>query len=159
MAFLAGFTVFVLGWGLVGRGSEPRVASAAASTFGHGETLARLGEVEELFPAIGVVDDGPDGHGHLYVVALATSPVTAFAVAATFRVVLGVEAEMQKSVVVRVCDHDDVPAAATVSAARTAARNEFLTTKRETPVAAIACFYFDFYFVDKHCWKRKRPLG
>jgi hypothetical protein len=66
---------------------------------------------------------------------------------------------MQKRIVVRVSDQDDVSAPSSIAAAWATPRNEFLAAKSEASVATITGFYFNFYFVYEHAEKRKRPLG
>ena len=72
---------------------------------------------------------------------------------------LGVEAEMQEGVVVRIGDHHDVATASPIPTTGPATRNVFFATECEAAIAAISGFNSDFYFVYEHADKRKRPLG
>jgi hypothetical protein len=64
--------------------------------------------------------------------------------------VLGVEAEMDESVMALAGFHEDIAAASTVSAGWAAARDELLPTKGHAAIAAIARLHPDSRFIDKH---------
>ena len=148
---------FVLRWSLVSRRRESRISSTAATALGHHESFTRSCEIVQQFASLGVVDDRPHRHRQLDGVTLATSSVRAFAVPAPFGLVFRIEPEMQQRVVVLACYHHYVSAPSAVAAARPPARNVFLTTERETAVAAIACFNLNDYFVDEH-WRALGPI-
>jgi hypothetical protein len=73
--------------------------------------------------------------------------------------VLGIETEMEKRVVVGTRRHHYVAATASVASARAAPRHKFFAPEREAAVAAIARFYRNNNFVNKHDAKRKRPAN
>ncbi len=61
-----------------------------------------------------------------------------------------VEPVVDEGVGVRAGDDEHRAAKATVTAARTAAGDEFFAAERQTSGAAVACFYVDIDFVYKH---------
>ena len=67
-----------------------------------------------------------------------------------FGFMLRVIAKMDERIVALARLHDDVAAAAAVAAGGTAARHEFFAAKGHASVAAVAGFYFDLCFIDKH---------
>jgi hypothetical protein len=69
---------------------------------------------------------------------------------APFGFMLGIEAEVQKRVVVRTGDHDDVAASTAIAPARSTARDEFLSPERKTAVAAVTGFDQNRDFVYEH---------
>jgi len=75
--------------------------------------------------------------------------LAALAVAAPLAFVFGIEAEMQKSIVVLARDQYDIAAPASITAAGAAARHVFLAPERKTAVAAIAGFDGNDYFIDE----------
>jgi hypothetical protein len=68
------------------------------------------------------------------------STLAALAVAAPLAFVLGIEAEMQKSIVVLAGDQYHIAASASVAPAGAATRDIFLAPERKTAVAAVAGF-------------------
>jgi len=75
--------------------------------------------------------------------------LAALAVAAPLAFVFGIEAEMEKSIVVLAGDQHDIAAPAPVAAAGTAARDVFLAPERKAAVAAVAGFDGNDYFIDE----------
>jgi len=61
-----------------------------------------------------------------------------------------IEAEVEKRVVVRTCHQRDIAASAPIAATGPPPRNEFLAPERKTTVAAVAGFYRNDDFVNKH---------
>jgi hypothetical protein len=82
--------------------------------------------------------------------ALAAGPVTAFAMAPALGLMLRVIAEMEQSVVMRIRNQNDIAPAPAVTAAGTAARNEFLSPESQTAISSIACLHGNNDFVYKH---------
>ncbi len=76
--------------------------------------------------------------------------VGAFAVTAAIGFEFAIVAVAQKRVVVRIRFEINAAAVAAVAAGRTAARNEFLASKRNAAVAAVAGLHQYFCFVNKH---------
>jgi hypothetical protein len=64
--------------------------------------------------------------------------------------VLGIEAEVDERVVRLARLHDHVAAAATVTAAGSATRDELLPAESNAAVAAVAGLDTDFRFINKH---------
>ena len=129
---------------------EARVAASAASAAGDHHALIRAREIVYTLAGVGIVDDRPDRDLQDNVRALAPGPVGTFAVASALRLVLGIEAEVDKGVVALAGFHDDVAAAAAVAARGPAARYELLAAEGEASVAAVASLYADIGFVDEH---------
>jgi hypothetical protein len=74
--------------------------------------------------------------------------------AASLRFVFGIEAEVHQRIVALAGLHPHIAPVAPVSARRAAPRNEFLPPERHTAVAAVACLYPNFGFVNKHSNKK-----
>jgi hypothetical protein len=68
---------------------------------------------------------------------------------------LGVVAEVEKGVVVRAGDEDDIAAVAAVASGRTTSGHVFFAAEREAAVASVAGFDFDADFVDEHVKNEK----
>src|SRR5437867_319521 len=138
---------------LVRGGGETGVAAAAPASVCYQEPLAGRGEVVELLSALGVVDHRADRRLELDRLPLVPAAVAALAMASALGFMLGVETEMQKGVLVLSGDQINVPAAASIAAARTAARNIFFPPESQTAISAVSGFYVDPDFVDEHCRK------
>ena len=82
--------------------------------------------------------------------AFGAGAVAAFAVAAALGLVLGVETELEQGIGVLAAHQGDIAAAAAIAAAGTAARDVLLPPEGQAAVAAIACFYEDSDFINKH---------
>jgi hypothetical protein len=63
---------------------------------------------------------------------------------------LGVEPEVQQSVVVLAGHHSNIAAASSVATAGSSARYVLFTPEGQTAIATIPGFYADFDFIDKH---------
>jgi len=140
----------VLGGGLVPGFGEARVPAAPAAAFGDDKPLLGLGEVEKLLAGIPVVDDGPDGHLHFAVIAVAAGLVRSFPMGAALRLVLRVIAQVEEGVVVEGRHDNDVAAAAAIAAGRAALGDELLAPEGQAAVAAVAGLHVDFYLIDEH---------
>jgi hypothetical protein len=134
----------------MGGSGEAGVAASAASAFGRDPLLAVLGEIEELFAGFVVENDRADRDLHDEVFAIAAGAVRAFAVAAALGRVFGIEAEVKERVAVDGRDDDNVAATAAIAARWAAARHVFFAAEGEAAVAAVAGFYRNSYFIDKH---------
>src|ERR1035437_1494582 len=132
-----------------GRG-EVLVAAAAFAALGDAEFLARLCEIVDALAGGFVVDNGAHGHLDLERCALGAGALAAFAVASAFRLVFGVEAELEQGVGVLAAHHDDVAAAAAIAAAGAAPRDVLLPAEGEATVAAIAGLHENSYFIYEH---------
>jgi hypothetical protein len=60
---------------------------------------------------------------------------------------------MEKGIVVRIRDHDDVAAASAVPTTWTAAGHEFLPPESQTAVSAVSSSHRNHNFIDKHSEK------
>src|SRR5579862_3641945 len=132
---------------LMCRGGEAGIAASALSAVGDDKPISRLSEIVEQFAGDSIIDDGSDRGRNVNRRALAAGAVAAFAMTAAFGLVFGVEAEMKQRVVMLAGHQRHVAAASAVATARSAAGNEFLAPERKTPVAAVAGFHVDSYFV------------
>src|SRR5437868_11877389 len=141
---------FVLCRGLVSGGSKAGISSATAAAPSNQETLPGRGEVVQLFAGLGIVDYRAHRCQDIDRFALVPRAITSLAVAASFGFVLGIEAEMQQSILVRAGDQVNVSTAAAIATAGTAARNKLLAAKSQTAITTVACFYVDPDFVDEH---------
>jgi hypothetical protein len=112
--------------------------------------LIRGREIEKFFARLRIVNRGADRHRNLDRMALAAGPVTAFAMAPALGLMLRVIAEMEQSVVMRIRNQNDIAAAPAITAAGTAARNEFLSPESQTAISSIACLHGNNDFVYKH---------
>jgi hypothetical protein len=101
--------------------------------------------------------------------AIVTLLVAAFTVTPALGLVLGVEPEMEQSVVMLGGDHNHVATMSTVPATGSTSGDVFLAPEGEDAVTAIAALHQDIYFIDKqHCklplkqvaekWGRDRPF-
>ena len=79
-----------------------------------------------------------------------SAAIAALAMPAALRFVFALVAKVDQGVVLLGRAQDDVPATASVAAARSAARHELLTPKRNTPVAAFTGLDVDDGFIDEH---------
>src|ERR1700691_3473991 len=108
---------------------KPRVALAATSAARYQETVAGCGEIVQALAGRFVVDHR--AHRHLQVdrMAFGARAIAAFSMPAGWRLVVGIEAELDESF--RVCGgtQEDAPAAPAIAAARAAARNVLLAAK------------------------------
>src|SRR6185312_6156515 len=137
------------------RGSgELRIAAPAASAAGHDDPLIWTGKVVDFFSGFIVVKNGADGNFKEDVGTLFTGAIGAFAVASTLRRVFRIEAEVYQRVVTLAGFHDDVAAAAAVTARRASARDVLLAPEGEASVAAVAGLYANFGFIDEHGIRR-----
>src|SRR5271165_2660664 len=109
-----------------------------------------MAKIVHEFAGFVIVNGGADGDLENDVRALATRAIRAFAVFSALGFVLWVVAEMDERIVALARLHDDVAAAAAVAAGGSAAGHEFFAAKGHASVAAVAGFYLDLCFVDKH---------
>jgi hypothetical protein len=140
---------------LVRGADEARVAAPALPAAGYRETLARFGEVEETFAGVFVVDHRSDRHIHHDGFAIGAGAVAALAMPAALSLVLGVEVEFEKGVLMRVGHHLHIAAAPSVAAARAAFGDILLPAEGKAAVPAVAGFDQDPRFVDKHRKSRR----
>ncbi len=150
MPFLAGFAVFVFRRRLMRGGRETGISTSAASTVRDDEAIAGSGEIVKQLAGVGVVDHGANGSRDFFGFAIVPGAIAAFAVASALGFVLGIKAEVEKSVVMLGGDHDDVASAPAVASAGAAARDILFAPKRQAAVAAVAGLHIDFNFVDEH---------
>src|SRR2546426_5004589 len=104
---------------LVRGGGETGVAAATPSAVGHQEPLPGSGEVVQLLSGFGVVHDRADRRLKVDRLPFVPGAVAAFAMASALGLVLGVETEMKKGVLVLTGDKINIPAAPAIAAART----------------------------------------
>jgi hypothetical protein len=70
--------------------------------------------------------------------------------AAALGFVLGVETELEQGIGVLAAHEGDIAATAAIAAAGTASRNVLLPPEGQAAIAAVACFYKDSDFINKH---------
>jgi len=117
-----------------------RIAMSSSAALCDEHSLARLREVVKQVSGFVIVNGGAYRDSDLHVFAILAMPIAALAVMAASCAKDVIEAKLQKSVLMRVCNEVDVSAIAAVAAARTASRNELLTSKCDRPVSAVARF-------------------
>src|SRR5277367_1037681 len=130
------------------------VAAPASAALGGDDSLVGMAKIVDEFSGLVVVEHGAYWHLQSDVLTLAATAVGAFAVFSALGLVLRVIAEMDERIVTFARLHDDVAAAAAVAAGGAAAGHEFFAAKGHTSVAAVAGFYFDLCFIDKHFFPR-----
>ena len=157
-ALFAGAAELVLAGGLVGAGGEVLVAAAATAALGDDDFFIGVLEVVDQFAGFLVVEGGADGDLDGDGATIEAGTVGTHAVLPALGFVLRVVAEMDEGVVALGADHDDVAAASAVAAGGTAAGDEFFAAEGHAAVAAVAGFYFDFCFIDKHGTTRDEGL-
>src|SRR5439155_12343437 len=135
---------------LVCRGGEARVAASTPAAAGYEEPLAGLGKIVQLLPGLGVVDHRSNRRLHVNRLPLVSGAIAAFAMASTLGFVLGVETEMEESILVRTGDEVDITAAAAFAATRPAAWDILLPSKREAAITAVPGLDVNPDFVDEH---------
>ncbi len=137
----------------MGAGGKVLVAASAASALGDDQAL--VGNLEVVYQLAGFLVVKGCAHRHLQHDRVAVEPgaVGSHAVLAALRFVLGVIAEMDQRVVPLRRLHHHVAAAAAVAARRAAARHKLLAPEGHAAIAAVAGFYADFCFIDKHGWE------
>src|SRR5258708_17635617 len=101
--------------------SEAGISASATAATSHQKALARRGEIVEFFAGFGVVDYRAHRRQDIDRRAFVTRAITAFAVAAPLGFVLGIEAAIEQRVLVRTGNQIDIPSAAAIATAWTAA--------------------------------------
>jgi len=150
MAFFAGIAVLVFAWRLMPGLREILIATASASAVRDQDALAGRGEVGDGFAGVFVVGDGAYRHEQSHVVAGVAGAIRPFPVAAAVGFEFAVVAIAQQRVVVWIGFKLDAAAASAIAAGRSAARNIFFAAECDAAIAAVARFYVDFGFIDKH---------
>src|SRR5882762_7960442 len=131
------------------RSREMLVATAAAAPVRNDEPLAGNREVVQHLAGECVLNDGAYRHWNVNRSAVVTCALAALAVPAALRFMLGIEAEVQQSVVMNARYHDHIAAPAAVTAAGPTARHKLLAPECHAPVSAVAGLYGNDYFVDE----------
>ena len=155
----ARFSGLMLLWGLMGGRRKMLIAAAATAAFCNYETISRAREIVQKLAGIGIVYYGTYRDRQLDGFADSAAPVAAFAMAAALGFMLGIEPKMKQRVVMLARDHDDIPAAASISAAGAAAWHELLTPEGKAAVTAVAGLDVDFNFVDEHVIRPTAPFS
>ena len=114
------------------------VAAAAFAAAADQHALAVLGQVADDFVGGDVDDLGADRHPDDHVFAGLAVHLPAHAVLAALGAELALVPEVDQGVEVLVGFQSDAAAIAAVAAIRSAERNEFLATKADAAVAAVA---------------------
>src|SRR5260370_12200938 len=141
---------FMLRGRLMGGSGEAGIPAASPASASYEEAVAGRREVVQFFTGVGVIDDRAYRRQNIDRFAFMTGAIAAFAMPASLGLVLGIEAEVQQSVLVWTCDQENIAAAAAIAAAGSAARDKFFAAKSQAAVAAIACFDVDTAFVADH---------
>ncbi len=126
------------------------ISATAATALGGDNPLVRMTKIVHQFAGLVVVESGAYGDLQNDVRTLAARAIRAFAVFSALGFVLRVVAEMDERIVALARLHDDVAAAAAVAAGGSPSGHEFFAAKGHASVAAVAGFYFDLCFIDKH---------
>ena len=129
---------------------EILIAPSAASTLRDQHALARRGQVGDGFARLFVVGERADGNLEDHVRAGVAGAIRAFAMASAVRFKFAIVPIAQQSVVVGIRFQINAAAMAAVASGWAAARNEFLASKRNAAVAAVARFHQYFCFINKH---------
>lgn len=140
----------MLGGRLMPWGCETGIPTSATPATGDNTTVLGLGKIVKLFAGGLIVDDRAHWDRQDDVVPIAAFPVAAFTVAASFRRVLRVIAEVEQRIVMVARLENDVASTASVSAGRSAFGHKFLPTKCQAAIAAVPGLDSDANFVDKH---------
>src|SRR5690606_25388437 len=135
--------------GAVGRTLEVHVAQAALAALCDQQAVAMLGQVADDLVGLDIGDHGPDRHGDDQIVAGLAVHLPAHAVLPALGAELALVAEVDQGVEVLVRQQPDAAAIAAVAAVRAAQRDEFLAAETDAAVAAVACAYLDFGFVNE----------
>jgi len=130
--------------------SKMLIAAATFATLGNQHALPGHGQVSDSFARLFVVSERADRDEQVHVRAGMAAAVRTFAVAATIGFEFAIVAIAEKRVVVGVRLQINAAAMAAVATGRAATRNEFLATKRDAAIAAVAGLYQYFSFVNKH---------
>src|SRR5260370_5388770 len=141
---------FMLRGRLMGGSGEAGIPAASPASASYQEALAGRREVVQFFTGVGVIDDRAYRRQNIDRFAFMTGAIAAFAMPASLGLVLGIEAEVQQSVLVWTCDQENIAATAAIAAAGSAARDKFFAAKSQAAVAAVTCFSGDTDFVDEH---------
>jgi hypothetical protein len=138
---------------LVRRRREPRISPPSPTTASDNAALSRSRKVEHLLTCLSVINDCAHWDLHLNRRSIVPGSVTAFTMPPPLTRMLRVEPQMEQRIVVFARNQDNVAPVSTVAAARTAARNIFFATKRETAVAAVTSLYRDCDLIDEQLSK------
>ncbi len=126
------------------------IAATAFAALGNQHALSRHRQVGDSLAGLFVVSERADGNQQVHVRAGMAAAIGALAMAAAIRFEFAIVAVAQKCVVVRIRLEINAAAVAAVASGRTAAGDEFLASKRNATVAAVAGLYQYFCFVNKH---------
>jgi hypothetical protein len=126
------------------------VSASASPALGDHVPLVQLGEVEEFFARVPVVNHCAYRHLQLNSFAMPTSFVRTFAMSTALRFVLWVESEMKEGIVVRAGNHRDIAATTAIATGGSTLGDELFATEGNDPVASIASFDPNADLVDKH---------
>ena len=126
------------------------------ATASRGDQNALSGRCKVVTHLVGfrVVDNRSHRHRDFQIVAVLSVPVAALAVLAAVCAKRVVVSKFEEGIFLGVGDQIDVAAVSTVSAARTAPRNEFFTSKRDTPVSTVTGTHGNLRFVNEHTGKK-----
>ena len=105
-----------------------------------------------------IVDCCTDRKADLQIFSALAVAITSFTVPPSFRAKNVIEAEFQKSVLMRVCNKIDIAPVAAVATAGAAARNELLSPECDGSMATGAGLECDFCFVDEHQYRKAVSL-
>jgi hypothetical protein len=133
----------------VGAGLEMQIPQAAIATFGNQGALTIVRQIRQQIAGFFFTHDSANRHSQKDVIGATTIAIgasTAFTVAGTE---MSREAVFDQRIDIAVGDHPDAAATSTITAIRAALGNEFLATKRDGAIAAIAGGYVDTNFVNK----------
>ena len=150
MARLAGFSGFGETGRLIGRGGELAIPLAAATSPGHADGLVGLIQVFDGEIQIDVLDNGSGGDMDGEVLAGFSELLFAHTRLTAFCIPMASRREIEERVELIVGDDKDAAAVAAVAAVGAAFRDESLTPKAHTALAAATCLDEYFRSIDEH---------
>src|SRR5512142_662287 len=124
-------------------------APPTAATCNHQPIVGFLKIVNQL-AGVFVINQRSDRNFQNDVFTLGARAIRPLTVPAALRLVLGVEAEVDKRVVLLARFHDDVAAAAAIAARWPSPRNKLLPPEGHAAIPAVPGNYPNFRFIDKH---------
>jgi len=127
-----------------------RVSVASTSAGRDQDAFPGLGEVVKELAGFKIVNNSSQRNGDFEVLAVLSMSIATLAVLAAARAKDVVITKLQKRVVLIARYHVDAAAVSSVTAARTASRDELFPPKGDASVPTVAGMHGYFCFVDEH---------
>ena len=128
---------------------ETGVAQTVKATFCHQQCLPWLGQIADLFPGVGLVDNGTGRHGHIAIFTFTSSAIATHPILASLGTKHTAITKIDQGIYVFRGNQIDATAIPTIPTIRSSQWNIFFTTKRGYAVAAVPCFHSNFCFVNE----------